>query len=668
MVNMGFPVNHIVDYFGNGELCLGVVVKDQTERIQVQGATKQVSKVTLKQVLCDYGRCPTNNPVPSLIAIQNDITAIQEGIDTEFFWETLLETDASSRSVAVQAMEYFGGEPTDQQKSALARALMADALHFHFDGTGFAPNSREELERLQELKRQRAEKAALRERTKEWLAQVIAANADACKTKPLEVPEELESFVQQCTDYLMRGFNCPAVNLLATSGSKLSPRELALSVLRKTARLPKDADEFLLANGIHAGFTAEVNDFANALTPYAADSSREVYEAEIFSIDDQWTREIDDALSLRFLEDGNFEVGIHLANPSSFVHKGDLLDQAAVDRPLSLYLPTTTVTMFPERLGCDLASLSQDLLRPAFSVLATLDGEGELVDWRIAPTQLKVTHRLTYIRADEILQAGAGDSLTRALTKLQELALKRRVIREECGAVQLNKPELKIHVQDDQITVERDDQNTPSHDLVSEFMVLANHLAAKYALRNDLPIIYRCQEAPYDDVQSVRHYDPIEFDQQVRKMKRTRLSTYPEAHCGLGLDIYTQISSPLRRYADMVIQRQLCAHLAGEPLPYTQTELFGVLDNVDRTASGNRALEREARNFWTLEYLRRNCMGMALDATVVRLEGRLVLAELDDYFVRGIVLTRDNPPLGERMSVRIQEINPKLNRLVLELI
>lgn len=664
---MNYPVNHIVDYVGNGELCLGLVVKDQGERIQVQGPTKQVTRINVKQVVADYGRCPTNNPLPTLTSLQNEITAIQEEIDTSFFWESLMETAPESRPLEIQGDDYFGQGHTPQQRSALGRALMADSLRFRFDGTGFAPNPPEEIQRLESLRRQRAEKAALRERTRQWLAQAIGTGEEACRTAPFPVPQEMEPFLQQCTDYLLRGLNSPAVNLLSTAGSKLAPRELALSLLRKTQRMPKDADEFLLANGIHAGFSPEAVTAAESLPAYAPQEGRETIQGvDIFSIDDQWTREIDDALSWQRLPDGSSLVGIHLANPSSFVKKGDLLDQAAVDRPLSLYLPTTTVTMFPERLGCDLASLNQGETRPAFSVMVTLDDGGEILDWRIAQTQLAITRRLTYIQADELLRQEGGDSLSVALRELRRLAECRHRIREECGAVQLNRPEVKLHVQDGKITAEWDDQNTPSHDLVSEFMVLANHLAARYALRNQVPIIYRCQELPADDVHSVRVYDPIDFDQQVRKMKRTRLSTYPEAHGGLGLDLYTQISSPLRRYADMVIQRQLCAHLDGKPLPYSQTELFGVLDNVDRTASANRALEREARAFWTLELLRRQEADRRYPATVVRVEGRLVLVELNEYLVRGILLVRDAPSLGETLLVRIQEVKPKLNRLVTE--
>ncbi len=266
---MGYSVNHIVDCVGNGELCLGIVVKDQGERIQVQGPTKQVSKVSLKQVVADYGRCPTNHPLPTLTALQNDINAIQAEIDTTFFWETLVESAPESRPLSTQAEEYFGASPGARQCSALGRALMAAPLRFRYDGTGFSPNSPEEIARLEELRRQRAEKASLRERTRQWLTQAIGAEEAACLREALPVPEELESFLSQCTDYLLRGQNSPAVNLLATAGSRLSPRELALSLLRKTHRMPKDADEFLLANGIHAGFSPDVLAAAEALQEIA---------------------------------------------------------------------------------------------------------------------------------------------------------------------------------------------------------------------------------------------------------------------------------------------------------------------------------------------------------------------------------------------------------------
>ncbi len=663
---MSYPIHTIVDIFGNSDLSLGVVVKDQGERIQVQNVANQVVKVALKQVLCDYGRCPTNNPVPTLVELQNQISAQQTEIDLALLWEEM-RSKPELTSVQDIAQDYFG-TAEKPQLSAIARALAADSVHFQRNGVYFIAHTPEEVAQLTELRRVRAERAALKERTSTWLAQVIAANAEQCAKKPLEIPEELEPFVKRCLDYLLRGYNSDAVNILAAATSRLSPRELALAMLRKVNRLPEDADEFLLANGIHAGFTDEALEFTQNIPPYLPSPEREdLTNLEICSIDDEWTREIDDALSLETLPDGSFQVGIHLANPSFFVHKDDLLDQLAAERPLSLYLPTTTVTMFPEHLGCDLASLNAGELRPAMSFLVQMNSEGEILDWRFCPSRIRVTHRLTYIEADRILlEAPENDRLAVALRGLQRLAEAQQRIRNDAGAISLNRPELKIHVDHDVITVEREDQETASHNLVREFMVLANYLAAKYALRNDLPIIYRCQEAPLNDVHSVIHYDPIDFDQQVRHMKRTRLSTYPAPHFGLGLDLYAQVSSPLRRYADLVLQRQLEAHLTGQKLPYQQTELFGILDNVEHTSAANRALEREAKAFWTLEYLRRNFLGKTVGATIVRQEGALTLAELDDFFVRGVVMTRDRPSIGDHLQVRIADVQPKQQRLTLE--
>ena len=663
---MPYAIHTIVDIFGNSDLSLGVVVKDQGERIQVQNVMNQVVKIPLRQVLCDYGRCPTNNPVPSLVEFQNQISALLPEIDLELLWE---EMRAKPELTTVEQItkDYFG-TAEKIQLSAMARALVSDSLHFQRNGVSFSAHTQEEVAQLIELRRVRAEKAALKERTSAWLAKVIAANAEQCVKTPLEVPEELEPFVKHCLDYLMRGYNSDAVNILSAATSRLSPRELSLSMLRKVNRLPEDADEFLLANGIHAGFTDEALQFAQALPPYVPSPAREdLTHLEIASIDDELTREIDDALSLEPLPNGAFQVGIHLANPSYFIHKDDLLDKVAAERPLSLYLPTTTVTMFPEHLGCDLASLNAGEIRPAMSFMVQMSPDGEILDWRFCPSRIRVTHRLTYIEADRLLQEGAAnDSLAVALRGLNRLAEAHQRMRQEAGAVSLNRPELKIHVQHDVITVEREDQETPSHNLVREFMVLANYLAAKYALRNDIPIIYRCQEAPLNNVHSVIHYDPIDFDQQVRQMKRTRLSTYPAPHFGLGLDLYAQVSSPLRRYADLVLQRQLEAHLTGQPLPYLQTELFGILDNVDHTSAQNRSLEREAKAFWTLEYLRREFLGKAVSATIVRQEGTLTLAELDDFFVRGVVMTRDRPEIGDQLQVRIADVQPRQQRLTLE--
>ena len=660
---MDFLEQTVVDYLGSNEMCLGVVVKSGTDRVQVRGATQQQEKVKVANIVAEHGMVYGNDVLGKLATVQSAIRDAMADVDLELLWEDVLANGCEPELSALAA-HYFG-EATAVQISALARKLLEDGTLFQRKQLQFTARTREEIDELERLRAMRAERAAAKERTRQWLDGVLDHQGET----PAPVPEEQEGFLRLATDYLLCGFNSDAVNILSAAREKINAREVALRLLRVTDRMPAGVDEFLLANGIHAGFSSAVLEHADTLTPYDGNSHREDLSGlELFSIDDEETREIDDALSCSRDDEQNYLVGIHIADPACFVGKDDPLDAAAVERPLSLYLPTTTVMMFPERVGCNLASLVAGELRPALSFQVKFSSEGALLDWRFVPAAVRVRHRLDYHGADERLASpdGDGDSVTVALRDLLFLAGKLRAGRETAGAVQLNGPELKIRVRGSVVTVTPEDSDSPSHQLVSEFMILANHLAAKYALHHDLPVIYRTQDQPSSPVTSVKEYDPYLFEQQVKKMKRTRLSTHPQAHFGLGLDLYTQISSPLRRYADLVIQRQLSAHFLGKELPYSHEELFGVLDNVDRTASQNRSLEREANKYWLLEYLRREKVGTEVGATIVRAEGSLILAEIDGFAERGVVMTRSRMTPGEHVRLRIRDAIPNAGRLVLE--
>ncbi|MBR6057125.1 MAG: RNB domain-containing ribonuclease [Victivallales bacterium] len=657
---MDFLVNTIVDYFAANDMSLAVVIKPGAERFQVQGVSK-TEKITPRQVACTHGQAGKDT-LSSLVEIQNAIRTVMQEIETDLLWDALLEKGGSPTLDEI-CQEYFG-DTKPINISALARVMLQDSVHFKRVQNHFEINSKEEAEKILALRRERAEKAALRERTTAFLAAALARK----EPEPfVQVPEEQELFISQVIEFLLRGANSEAVNLLAAAREKLNVREIAIRLLRNTNRFPEDADEFLLVNGIHAGFSKSVLEKAESLKDFPADSDRlDLTELEAFSIDDEETMEIDDALSCR-VDGENTIVGIHIADPAYFVAKDDELDAAAEERPLSLYLPTTFVPMFPERLSHNLASLVCGEIRPSLTFIVTFDSEANIVDWKICSAKIKVAQRLTYVEADRMMENGS-DSVSSAIRQLDRIAKLLKKYREEDGAVSLNRPEMKIRVRNGQVFVEYVDQETPSHQMVGEFMILANNLAARYALRNDIPVIYRAQEEPSEPVSTLKHYDPCLFDQMVRRMRRTRLSTYPAPHFGLGLDLYVQVSSPLRRYADLVILRQLSAHFANKPHPYRQEELFSVLDNVDSTSNQNKYLEREANKYWMLEYIAKNCLGRIFPAMVVRQEGNLVLAEIDQLYERGVVYTRDHVRLGEKITVRVRESLPKSGRLVLEMV
>ena len=655
-----------LDYFSGNDFSLGTVVKDgDGGRIQVKAVKTDVStKIPNKQVVASYGQ-PSGKQ--AIAEIQVSIESECAKVDTAFIWEIFV--DSPGEHTFDELAENYYGDKEPLHLSTIARALFKDTDHFRRIQNSFSSiqvRSREEYEEYMNMMKMRAEKAAQRDKAIAWITEAIGYKGEA----PFPVPPEYENLVDNTIDYIMCGTNSEAVNLLSRTVvlDKKNARDNAIALLKKTHRMPEGADEFLLANGIHAAFSRNVMEYANNLKEEFDRSERSVVTEElVFSIDDAETREIDDALSCRS-EGDNYIVGVYIADPACYVSKGDPLDETAEDRPLSLYLPTTTVKMFPDHLSCDIASLNQGKERPTLAFTMTMTKEGEILDWEIRSAIVTVTRRLTYIEADVIMEAPAPDdaSLAQALKSLLFIADNSRAFREADGAVVLNRPELHVRVKNGEVSVESEDQNSPSHRLVAEFMVLANSLAAKYALRNEIPVIYRVQDPPSGPVTSVHEYEPYFFDQQVRKMKRTRLSTYPQPHFGLGLDLYIQISSPLRRYADLVMHRQLAAHSLGKPIPYTQEELFVVLNNVESTASQNRALEKEANKYWILEYLKRNCIGQKMGATVMKVEGPMVLAELDFYCERGVVITRDKPMPGEHIQITIKEVYPDSGRLVLQ--
>ena len=659
---MGYAVDTILDYLSGNGLCLGVVIKEGDGRVQVKSVSQETCKLAPRQILVSHGK-PTGDAKHALVNLQNTILEEMESIDTAFIWEIFVETPGD-KPIAEISESYYG-DHSPVHLSALARKLALDMEHFQRSQGEIQTikvRSREEYEDFLRLKRIRAERAERRERSLAWIDQVLAWKGDGF----CPVPDDFENIITGATEYIMCGTNSETVNLLSRVADGQKARNNAIMLLKKTGRMPEDADEFLLVNGIHAAFPKSVMDYAESLSPDFDASARKMIEGEIiFSIDDEETREIDDALSCR--RDGeDFIVGVYIADPACYVSKDDPLDEVAAERPLSLYLPTTTVKMFPDHVSCDLASLRQGVPRPALAFSLRMTGEGEILDWELSSAVITVNRRLTYIEANDIIEKGT-DELAQPLQDLLKIADESRKFREEDGAVVLNRPELRVRVsKDGEITVSSEDQESPSHRLVAEFMVLANHVAAKFALRNEIPVIYNVQDPPSSEVHSVHKYEPYYFDQQVRKMKRTRLSTYPQPHFGLGLDLYIKISSPLRRYGDLVMHRQLAAKCAGRPLPYTQEELFVVLDNVERNASQNKALEREADKYWLLEYLRRNCIGLQTYATVMKVEGSVVLAELDYYCERGVVMTRDRPSPGEHIKVTIKDVIPDSGRLILQ--
>jgi exoribonuclease-2 len=327
---------------------------------------------------------------------------------------------------------------------------------------------------------------------------------------------------------------------------------------------------------------------------------------KVYTIDDESTREIDDGLSLEELPDGRQRLWVHIADPTRWLVPGDDLDLEARRRSTTLYLPTGMIPMFPAELATGPMSLVQGRVCYALSFGIILDEMGGIQDYTIHTSLIKATYRLTYEDADEMLQLGVrGES---ELEAIADWAKRRQTWRQAQGAISIHMPESSIKVDGDEITIYLLD-DSPSRQMVAEMMILAGETAAHYGQTHRLPLPFRNQpqpELPTEEELYQLPAGPVRYCAIRRRMPRSELSIVPARHASLGLDIYTQVTSPIRRYSDLLTHFQLKAHLRDAPLPFSAEEMKELMLSISVAVKEAASVERQTNKYWELEYLRRH--------------------------------------------------------------
>ncbi|MEO1340509.1 MAG: ribonuclease R family protein, partial [Cyanobacteria bacterium J06635_13] len=392
------------------------------------------------------------------------------------------------------------------------------------------------------------------------------------------------------------------------------------------------------------------------------DKRLDLTHLKVCTIDDESTTEIDDGLSVEYLEAGAAKIWIHIADPTRIVNPGDELDLEARRRSTSLYLPTGMVSMFPPELATGPMSLVQGQVCSALSFGVILDETGGIQEYEIHPSLIKPTYRLTYDDVDEMLQIGVQNEPE--IADLAKSSYLRRSWRKSQGAIQIKMPESVIKVKDnEEVTIELID-SSPSRQLVAEMMILAGQIGGKFGIENNLPLPYRGQpqpELPPEEELLQLPAGPTRFCAIRSCMPRSEMSMSPIRHASLGLESYVQVTSPIRRYTDLLSHFQIKAHLRGEELPFSREELQEIVYSVSSSSYEATLVERQTKRYWGLEYLRRNtdCIWDVLVLRWLRQDEDLGLILIEDL---GMELPHrfDRPvTLGERLEMRVTHADPQ---------
>ena len=321
-----------------------------------------------------------------------------------------------------------------------------------------------------------------------------------------------------------------------------------------------------------------------------------------FAIDNAWSSDPDDAISL----DGA-ALWVHVADPAAAVHADDACDVEARGLGETLYLPEGSFRMLAEE-SLPLYALGLSETSPALSFKVTLDVDLSIADIEIHKTTVRV-ERLTYGEADE----RSGDPTLAPLFALADRLYARRIA---TGAVVIDLPETHIHAENGNVTIDLV-QSYRAADMVREFMLVAGNAAAKWAIRNRVPFPFVAQESgdlPTEPLPG------LAGSYQLRRcMRPRRLSAAPGEHAGLGLSEYTQVTSPLRRYTDLVAHQQIRAFLDGRA-PQGSDEVLARIAAGEAAAQAAVQAERASRQHWTLVMLSK-LKGSQWDAVVVDRKG-----------------------------------------------
>lgn len=351
--------------------------------------------------------------------------------------------------------------------------------------------------------------------------------------------------------------------------------------------------------------------FSPALEAHAADLLARVDEAwpgdgtrtdrcglHCITIDDADTQDVDDGLSLERLDGGAERIWIHVADPGRLIPAGDPLDLEARRRASSLYLARGIEPMFPWDLSCRALSLRAGRRCAAWSIWTELDADGAVTDTGIERTWIRPAYRLTYSDADELIDLAPPEEGD--LARLDQLLRLRRRWRLGRGALLLDQPEGRIRCRDTSPQLEITEP-TAGRLLVAEAMILAGAVVATFAAAHGLALPYRSQlpGAVPTSSNALQQLPPgpVRHAHLKQGLSRGLTQTSPAPHFSLGLQAYVQATSPIRRYADLLVQRQLAALLTDHE-PLDQPAVQQVLSELAEPLRQGNQISRDDQRHW----------------------------------------------------------------------
>ena len=593
-------------YEEEGELKVGAVMAQAPASLHVESPHGRRSKIKASSVLLEFEH-------PGGAELLAQASRLAEDIDVDFLWQCCGTSEFAFRDLA---REYAGREPGAVEAAAVLIALHSAPIYFYRRGKGRFQAAPEATLKLALAAVEK--KKQVQERVAQWAAALAR----------FECPGEISAL----RDELLYA---PDRNKPETKAFEQACKETGLSAVQLFARcgLLPDPHEYHLGR-----FLREFFPRGTAFPPHelpAAPSDLPEAEAEAFSLDDTGTTEIDDAFTVRRIAPDVVRIGIHIAAPALGIAPGSALDGLARERLSTAYMPGRKFTMLPDDVvAC--FSLDQGTTKPVVSLYADFSESDGALKGRFSKLErVKVAANLRHVQYD-VLNHGLATGGTTGLPYEEDLRTLHRVAeglekRRGKASTPAGLLDYTFYVEDGRVRIVPRPRGSPLDKLVSELMILANSSWGELLAERDVAAIYR-----------------------VQSVGKVRMSVHAEPHEGLGLASYAWMSSPLRRYVDLLNQWQLAASLSGRRPPFTRTSdaLLAAVRAFEVTYARYDEHQRAMEGYWTLRWLLqeevRFIAGVVLRENLVRFEGLPLVTRVPS-------LPAVNP--GTRVRLEVQSVD-----------
>ena len=638
----------ILAYLNNKlQLAELIEVTDHANKIRIKTGRNKEQKTHKKNQIYITNIC-VKNP-KDFVDFSNKVAETIEKIDLKKAWEHLINQDFSSISVEhiLKALDL----PIDSHEFKVSVFLSMNNDDTYFQ---FKPNQIQMISKTEVLKKIKImDQRKIADEKKTRLAKILLNGNfhKQLKKDDLEIIDNLKSIVL----YGDKKIKKTEIFEFCEKFLNTTQRSDIFELLVKNKILDKNLPVELYQAEIPIRFSPKIHKITESITTQNSDDYEDLTNLETYTIDDESTKDRDDAFSFQ----QNF-LWIHITDLTNLFDKNSEIDLEAFNRSRSIYLPEFTIPMLPPKISQEVGSINPNQPQKCISLKLEINSQNKIIDWDFKKTLINSTKSLSYSEAELIIE-DQNHKLNTTFNNLDKICFESRNERILAGAFSFDRPQVKFSgISSESIQVMLESNLLKSKLIIAELMIIFNQFAALFCYTNKLPAIYRTQEII--DLPEFTYSNAYSWYKTSQHLRPAKISTKAKEHSGLGTALYVQSTSPLRRFSDLVMQRQIKSLIDSTNTPYDIKEISSIGVHGESLAKNLSRIEESRKKYWFLVYLKQSLLNNSVtifDGIVLETNGNTLgrLFELRDFPFRFRCEIPKSIQEGSNITIKLNSVD-----------